>query len=102
VHQPAKHSLKGLAPDPASAIIVSDEQLNHIEPREALLDSAFGSDLCCRPLGRRAQPQLKSHVHLRRRHAASLLNDASDRVGDVPGLTDFLLCLRRRERSRCA
>jgi predicted N-acetyltransferase YhbS len=37
-------SLKGLAPDPASAIIVSDEQLNHIEPREALLDSAFGSD----------------------------------------------------------
>jgi predicted N-acetyltransferase YhbS len=37
-------SLKGLAPDPASAIIVSDEQPSHIAPREALLDAAFGAD----------------------------------------------------------
>ena len=37
-------SLKGLAPDPASAIIVSDEQPGHIAAREALLDAAFGAD----------------------------------------------------------
>jgi hypothetical protein len=30
---------------------------------------------------------------LRLDHAASLLNDASDRGGGTPGLTDYLLCL---------
>ncbi|AVO46129.1 GNAT family N-acetyltransferase [Phreatobacter cathodiphilus] len=37
-------SLQGLAPAPASAIIVSDERPCHVEPREALLDQAFGAD----------------------------------------------------------
>lgn len=77
-------SLKGLAPVPSSGIVVSGEQLRHIEARESLLDAAFGAERFEKTSERLREGRLPSD-------GLALVAEAGDRLVGTVRLWDVTL-----------
>ena len=70
--------------------------------RAQLMIVLLGRDACHEHLRRPAQSQCKSPAALRRDRGASHLDDATHRVGGIPGVTDFRALADQAARAKSA